>query len=87
MIVVKNAAYTIEGGTAALKYFPFLQKERQQARLCSRRRRGKKKKYIKKWVLLSVHKGQHGKKEEEKWNIYLNCFSAGRPCCLLSGSG
>lgn len=50
MIVVKNAACTIEGGTAALKYFPFLQKERQQARLCSRRRRGGKKKVYKKKV-------------------------------------
>jgi len=86
MIVVGNAACTIEGGTAALQCFSFFGKRgNKHASVPEKEERGGGKEC----VFLSVHKGQRGKrggKMEYLFKWQRACFSAGRPCCLLSGS-
>lgn len=83
MIVVKNAWYTIEGGTAGLKYFSFF--KRKLTSLPLFQQKGKKSGFSCLCIKGSVEK------EEEKMEYLFKrqrtCFSAGRPCCLLSGSG
>lgn len=79
MIVVKNAAYTIEGGTAGLKYFPFFQKKADEPasvpaeRLGGEGGEGRKKKKIKKksgFSCLCI-KGGMEKEEEKKKGIFI----------------
>lgn len=68
MIVVKNPSCT----TAGLKYFPFFKKNVNKPASVPAEVGVGGKKQNKKWIFLSVHKGQRGKKKRrEKWNIYL----------------
>lgn len=70
MIVVKNPSCT----TAGLKYFPFFKKNANKPASVPAEVGAGGKKQNKKWIFLSVHKGQRGKKKKkrrEKWNIYL----------------
>jgi len=68
MIVVGNAACTIEGGTAALQCFSFFGKRgNKHASVPEKEERGGGKSVFS-WLCI---KGSV-EKEEEKWNIYLN---------------